>query len=121
MSIYGVIYFRKNGTLPGASRMPNNAAMIDPDRDAFSTAPHDDEYAPVHMNDKDNDPHHEMAGESSVPQYDPVSYGGHPAYAPPTVSEDTAYHSYGQQQPLSTSYGDVEAGPVRFPAGNYHP
>jgi len=53
ISIYGVMYFRRNGTIPGMSRIPQNAALIDPDRDAFDTAPHD-EYAPIHLNDKDD-------------------------------------------------------------------
>jgi hypothetical protein len=119
MSIYGLIYFRRNGNLPGASRAPTNAQMIDPDRDAFSTAPHDDEYAPVHMNDKDNE-HHEMDnGEHSGSQaYDPISYGG--GYVPPTVSDvDTSYRTYGSERPPSNTYVDEEAGRVRFPAGNY--
>jgi hypothetical protein len=122
MSVYGLIYFRRNGALPGASRMPTNTAMIDPDRDAFSTAPHDDEYAPVHMND--NDGHHEMEG-GEAGHYDPVSYGDEGAgrpYMPPTVSDaDTSYHSYGVEHPSHMGYGeDVEPERVHFPAGNYH-
>ena len=47
MSVYGAVYYRREGYLPGASRAPFNAQQIDPDKDAFSTAPHDDEYAPI--------------------------------------------------------------------------
>ena len=141
MSIYGVIYFRREGVLPGASRIPSNADMIDPDREAFSTAPHDDEYAPVHMNDKDHqdDMHHEMdSGEgSNSASYDPTthvagqgtSYGGatgvgrgagRVVYAPPTVSDvETGYRTYGEDDLEAGGYDEDEARRVRFPAGNY--
>jgi hypothetical protein len=130
MSVYGVFYFRTNGVLPGASRIPTNASMIDPDREAFSTAPHDDEYAPVHMNDKDD--HHSLhpsemdGGESSGASqpYDPTSYSsggpGRVVYAPPTVSDvNTAYRPYGDEHERLGGY-DGEARRVRFPAGNYN-
>jgi len=145
MSIYGVIYFRREGVLPGASRMPSNAAMIDPDREAFSTAPHDDEYAPVGMNDKDHthgqhdDMHHEMdsgEGSSNIP-YDPTSYGaggtsyagagtagrgaGRVVYAPPTVSDVGAgYRNYGEDDLEHGGYDEGEPTRVRFPAANYN-
>lgn len=135
MSVYGVIYFRSNGTLPGASRIPTSASMIDPDHEAFSTAPHDDEYAPVHMNDKDYSHPSEMdSGEASgsAQPYDPTSYSssggmgvgsglsgaGRVIYAPPTVTDvSTAYRPYGDEH----EHGgyDGETGRVRFPAGNY--
>jgi hypothetical protein len=145
MSVYGVIYFRREGVLPGASRIPSNAAMIDPDREAFSTAPHDDEYAPVHVNDRDHssqhdDMHHEMDGGEGLSdsQYDPTSYGdsragtsyagtagmgrgaGRVVYAPPTVSDaGTGYGRYGEDDLEQGEYDGGEAGRVRFPAGNY--
>ncbi len=139
MSVYGVIYFRREGVLPGASRIPSTAAMNDPDREAFSTAPHDDEYAPVHMNDKDHphdDLHHEMDGDegSATASYDPTSYAGRgyvaPAdvgrgagrvvYAPPTVSDvGTAYRSYGEDDLEHGGYEGGEPGRVKFPAANY--
>jgi hypothetical protein len=142
MSVYGVIYFRREGVLPGISRLPSNSATIDPDREAFSTAPHDDEYAPVHMNDKDHhdDMHHEMdngEGSSTVP-YDPTShvagqvtsYGGaagvgrgagRVVYAPPTVSDvGTGYRRYGADDLEHGGYDAGEAERVRFPAGNYN-
>src|SRR5277367_379825 len=87
MSVYGAVYFSRNGTLPGASRIPANSAMIDPDREAFSADPHDDDaYAPVHMNDGDDRAHShshpsEMdGGEGSAvnDSYDPTSYSNDP-------------------------------------------
>jgi hypothetical protein len=120
MSFYGLIYFRKNGSLPGGSRIPTNASMIDPDREAFSTAPHDDEYAPVHMNDKDDPHHREMDGAGGSGQYDPESYNttGGSAYVPPTVS-DTSYRAYGAEPPHMGGYDGVDER-VRFPVGNYN-
>jgi hypothetical protein len=57
MSVYAVSYYNREGYLPGLSRAPLNSQMIDPDKDAFSTAPHDD-YAPVHN-----------ADEHEIPEY----------------------------------------------------
>jgi hypothetical protein len=120
MSIYACMYYRREGYLPGASRAPNNAAMIDPDKEAFSTAPHD-EYAPVH--DTDDHEIHESAptyggGESSamgVAGYSDAapSYG---AYAPPRVEdENTAYTGYsGSQSP-----GIGPTGRLQFPTARY--
>lgn len=143
MSVYGVIYFRREGVLPGASRIPSNTNMIDPDREAFSTAPHEDEYAAVHMNDKDHHDdmmHQEMdsgEGRNSAP-YDPTSYvggqgtssyggaagagrgAGRVVYAPPTVSDErTGYRTYGEEDLEAAGYDEGEARRVRFPAGNY--
>ncbi|KAH8597011.1 hypothetical protein B0O99DRAFT_619134 [Bisporella sp. PMI_857] len=136
MSLYAVFYYKREGYLPGASRAPTNANMIDPDKDAFSTAPHDDEYAPVHNDDHEipihsmngpldshsyNQSSHTYQGPSDIGAgnaYDPPQYGG--AYAPPSVGEDTSYSGYND-----TSYGRQQApvvgdnGRVHFPDGRY--
>jgi len=121
MSVYGYIYFRREGYLPGASRAPHNANMIDPDKEAFSTAPHDDEYAPVHNVDEHELPdHHEGsgygAGSSSVGGgYDAPSYtsGG---YQPPQVhDEPTGYTGYTGSAPVNTGPG----GRLQFPDARY--
>lgn len=103
--------------MPGLSRAPNNAQMIDPDKEAFSTAPHDDEYAPVHDAD---DHEHEVpgysGGESSqmgAGYEDPApSYGG---YAPPRVDDETAYAGYSGAQ--SPQIGPT--GRLQFPTARY--
>jgi hypothetical protein len=82
--------------------------MIDPDVEAFSTAPHD-EYAPVLMNDKDDT--HEMHGGEGSQRYDTSSYGGADSYQPSYVSE-VGSQSGGFQEPAPNR--------VQFPAGNYH-
>ena len=69
--------------------------MIDPDREAFSTVPHDDEYAPVHGNDKDELERlarfDSEVGSSSHP-YEPASYDN--AYARPRVEDEDDTPSY---------------------------
>jgi hypothetical protein len=122
MSLYSVMYWSREGYLPGASRAPYNAQAIDPDKEAFSTAPHD-EYAPVHNTD-----------DHEIPDHMGSSYGGDPSgsmgsryngsasssfgggYAPPTVhDEPTGYTGY-------TGAAPVQAGPggrVQFPDARY--
>ncbi|CZS92915.1 uncharacterized protein RCO7_01248 [Rhynchosporium graminicola] len=123
MSLYGVVYYKREGYLPGASRAPHNANQIDPDKEAFSTAPHDDEYAPVHNTDDHELPVHEgtsfgglgSGGLGSGPgPYDANSYGG--GYVPPTVhDEPTGYTGYSGAAPVNTS----ALGRVQFPDARY--
>ncbi len=119
MSVYGYIYFRREGYLPGASRVPHNANMIDPDKEAFSTAPHDDEYAPVHNVDEHELPDHGHsaygAGPSSEGGYGAPSYttGG---YQPPQVhDEPTGYTGYTGSAPVNAGPG----GRLQFPDARY--
>lgn len=114
LSVYAVIYYRREGYLPGGSRAPINAQMIDPDKAAFSTAPHDDEYAPVHNIDEHEG--HDIPGPSTT--YDAPSYGG--GYVPPSVSDDTAYTGYTGAQGLGRQSPMVgDNGRVHFPAARY--
>jgi len=122
MSVYGLVYFRREGYLPGASRAPYNAQTIDPDKEAFSTAPHDDEYAPVHNADEHEIADHaEGSGYGPGPsssmgnRYDASSYtsGG---YVPPQVhDEPTGYTGYSGAGSVNTSVG----GRVQFPDARY--
>jgi hypothetical protein len=138
-----VMYFRRNGTLPG-SRIPQNANQIDPDAEAFSTAPNDDEYAPVGMHDQDpkEDHHtynpyaaddHSNLDTSHVDRYD-TSYGGSTVGAPSTYGGSgvgNAGSSYGNvpdnggvssplgMNPSSSYTGGPGTGRAHFPVGNY--
>jgi len=124
MSIYGLVYYRREGYLPGATRVPHNANMIDPDKEAFSTAPHDDEYAPVHNADEHELHDDGFPGASShapdyesthTPDYEPSSYGG--SYRPPTAhDEPTAYTGYSAS---AYSSQNSRTGRAQFPSGNY--
>jgi hypothetical protein len=119
MSIYACMYYRREGYLPGASRAPNNAAMIDPDKEAFSTAPHD-EYAPV--NDTDTHEIHDANATYSGAESSTMGAAGYSdaptyaAYAPPRVDdENTAYMGYsGAQSP-----GIGPNGRLQFPNARY--
>ncbi|KAG0648501.1 hypothetical protein D0Z07_5526 [Hyphodiscus hymeniophilus] len=117
MSIYACMYYRREGYLPGGSRAPNNAAMIDPDKEAFSTAPHD-EYAPVHDTD-DHEIHDAPEYSGAKPSTLGGEYDDAPAYgsyAPPHVEdENTAYTGYsGRQSP-----GIGPTGRLQFPDARY--
>ena len=55
-SIWTLKYYQWNNRLPGYDRAQLNNQNIDPDKAAFSMAPHDEEaYAPVNVNDHDHD------------------------------------------------------------------
>ena len=120
MSVYGAVYYRREGYLPGASRAPFNAQQIDPDKDAFSTAPHDDEYAPIHNADEEHEIPNTYAGSSSSlgGRFDggntspPIYSGG---YVPPHVSEDTGYTGYSGAAPVNSGPG----GRLHFPDARY--
>ncbi len=117
--------------------------MIDPDHEAFSTAPHDDdEYALISGPHHRDDMHHEELDGGSA--YDPTisSYGGgttlgsnteyagatagagrgagRVVYVPPVVSDVGAgYRRYGEEDLEHGGYDGGESGRVRFPAANY--
>jgi hypothetical protein len=113
MSVYAISYYNREGYLPGLSRAPTNAQMIDPDKDAFSTAPADD-YAPVHNTDDHEIHDYPAAGSSGLGEqrYDgpAPSYGG--AYEPTVAQEDTGYTGYNGTQPQI-------GGRVQFPTARY--
>jgi len=116
ISLYGVSYYKRNGTLPGAP-VRSNAAMIDPDKEAFSTAPHGEEYAPVHDNELDDNHMGGLSGGDSFAEhrYDNTSYSG---YVQPQVSDTRPV-----QMPLPSQmgYGGSAAPAERtyFPPANY--
>ncbi|GAB1314266.1 Chaperone-binding protein [Madurella fahalii] len=60
-SIWTLKYYQWNNRLPGYDRTKLDSSQnIDPDKAAFSLAPHDEEaYAPVNMNDHDADHDHD--------------------------------------------------------------
>ncbi|KAG9235407.1 hypothetical protein BJ875DRAFT_272380 [Amylocarpus encephaloides] len=135
MSLYGVVYYKREGYLPGASRAPHNAQQIDPDKEAFSTAPHD-EYAPVHNID-DHDVLHDN-NETAIPAYGANSSSPHfgsssnspyegglgGGCVPPFVhDENTSYMGYsGQAAPSYHTPGSVgsAAGRAQFPSASYN-
>ncbi|KAI1407017.1 hypothetical protein F5Y13DRAFT_175909 [Hypoxylon sp. FL1857] len=147
VSVYTLRYYQRTDSLPGYERLGQNQ-NIDPDKAAFSMAPHDEEaYAPVQMDDHHDDhDHHEGP-------YDPDSFGGRfdndTSYRPHSTSPapldnpfDNAYrshsHSPAHSDPYGNPYGSTTSRtsrphiyappaaedydddrPVQFPSANY--
>lgn len=117
MSVYAVIYYNREGYLPGLSRAPANSQMLDPDKDAFSTVvPNDDEYGAVQDSEEQEiHDYRPTVGSSSLGEerYDnpAPSYASGPPYVP-TAVENTGYTGYSGSQP------DV-GGRVQFPEARY--
>lgn len=110
-------YYRREGYLPGASRAPFNAQAIDPDKEAFSTAPHDDEYAPVHNTDDHEsevgNPYASVSGSTVGSAYESnTAYSG---YVPPHVADEpSGYQGYSGSGPINNS-----GGRLNFPEARY--
>jgi hypothetical protein len=136
-----------NGRLPGydKARLGGTSQNIDPDKAAFSMAPHDDDaYAPVNMNDHDHrDEETGYGGGYGVPSN---GYGSDPYQS--SQHQDNPFddhnHSYGRPQQTSpfddhaaadyrphsgqgggrpyappSAEDYVDDRPAQFPAGNY--
>lgn len=130
MSIYGLNYYRRNGSNPwisGSGSFPAGSGnpANDPDKDAFSTAPHGEAYAPL-ADENDHDDHDDlyhneattMGGAGSNHGYEShsynnndTSYHGASGYAPPRVEVDH-HDDYGHG-----GHGEPER--VQFPPANY--
>jgi hypothetical protein len=143
VSAFTLNYYNNHNILPGYDNRQMGGDNIDPDKAAFSMAPHGDEaYERVDMDD------HEPSGGSAYGGgYNNSSYNSHSRYGdanpysaddddpdrfgalPPrnnTLFEnDTEYHSGGAPPSLPANYANPTGGhpyedvPVQFPAGNY--
>ncbi|KAK3327165.1 hypothetical protein B0T19DRAFT_154954 [Cercophora scortea] len=85
ISIYTVQYWKWNGCLPGYDTLKPNSHEIDPDKAAFSMAPHDDEaYTAVNSTDHDHDQDSDMHPVTAAPRSDYSSdpYASDPYGAP---------------------------------------
>ena len=120
--------------------MPGHS-NIDPDKAAFSMAPHDEEaYAPVNMDERDPLGNDEYASGAyggapyGAGRYDdddePDRFGAHSARPNPLFESDTSYGGGGPHRPPRTASppGDPYAPPsgrnpfdepAQFPAANY--
>ncbi|GKT84915.1 chaperone-binding protein [Colletotrichum tofieldiae] len=97
VTLYTLKYYQFHGTLPGYDKQKLGGDNIDPDKAAFSMAPHDEEaYAPVQMDDH-NDDNTTLYGGTNAPVggYNNGSYnsryGGSSAYG----TEDDDPNRYG--------------------------
>ncbi|KAL8787486.1 MAG: hypothetical protein Q9195_007733 [Heterodermia aff. obscurata] len=121
LSIYALLYYRRNGSLPSST--PTNGAVPITDH-AFSSNPHDDdpfEHDELHNADDHNDPAYDPHIGRGRRDHDdeyqsihtdteegthlgrPLSWGQHPHQHPQEQQnqyEDTSYHgAYNNQQP----------------------
>ena len=108
MSIYTLKYYQWNNRLPGYDRAGAPAQNIDPDKAAFSMAPHDEEaYAPISGNDHDDHhaDHDTSYGGSGVGSTNP--YGG--------ASGSQAADPFGTMHSTHSqgSYGNAPENPFR--------
>lgn len=129
-SIWTLKYYQWNNRLPGYDRAQLGSQNIDPDKAAFSLAPHDEEaYAPVNMadHDHDHDDHHDgshYGGGGARSDYsDPYGPGaGSQVGASSTVS---SYHDnpFRQQEARNPFDNDTEyhSGRVSAAGGRYAP
>lgn len=124
ISIYSVKFWQWNNRLPGYDKIQRKGGgdidLADPDKAAFSMAPHDDEaYAPVHMDDHDADPRRGAGagagGLGADPHSDPFA---DPYGAPSHVSDPYAASSVVGSQ-VSTSYGGAQENPFRQDANPF--
>ncbi|KAI0198996.1 hypothetical protein F4808DRAFT_224329 [Astrocystis sublimbata] len=125
VSAYTLRYYQQNGDLPGYEKI-GNSQNIDPDKAAFSMAPHDEEaYAPINMDDHHDDAHDEY---NSRP-YDADSYGSRPVYeaessytphhtsspAPHENPFDNSYRTHSSASPNPGPFADPYAAPSGGP------
>ncbi|KAK1655543.1 hypothetical protein BDP81DRAFT_444270 [Colletotrichum phormii] len=127
ISLYTLKYYQFHGKLPGYDKEKLGGDNIDPDKAAFSMAPHDEEaYAPVQMDDHNDDNttlyggnatgNHGYANNSYGSRFgagssaygeddDPNRYGSLPSRQNGAMFDsETEYHSQTHpQRPISTS------------------
>ncbi|KXJ93024.1 hypothetical protein Micbo1qcDRAFT_232667 [Microdochium bolleyi] len=96
VSFFTLKYYHANGDLPGYEHLDRGNANIDPDKAAFSMAPHDEEaYAPINNNEHDDHDDHRMPYNADA--YGSVnSHTSHNNNA--MFDSDTAYGSRPNQQ-----------------------
>ncbi|GKT58789.1 chaperone-binding protein [Colletotrichum tofieldiae] len=144
-SLYTLKYYQFHGTLPGYDKQKLGGDNIDPDKAAFSMAPHDEEaYAPVQMDDH-NDDNTTLYGGTNAPLQqplrgasaygteddDPNRYGSLPSRQNAAMFDsETEYHSqhptatpaavqpYTAPEPYTAPAYDDDR-PAQFPTANY--
>ncbi|KAI0145058.1 hypothetical protein GGR57DRAFT_319878 [Xylariaceae sp. FL1272] len=129
VSVFTLRYYQANGELPGYERLGSMTQNIDPDKAAFSMAPHDEEaYAPINMDDHHDD--HHGSDHHSQP-YDPDSFSANNVYetessyqphhtASPAPHENpfagsNNYRTQGSPAPQHDPFSDPYAAPAGGP------
>ncbi|KAL2018036.1 hypothetical protein VTK56DRAFT_1352 [Thermocarpiscus australiensis] len=110
-SVWTLKYYQWNNRLPGYDRAQLTSQNIDPDKAAFSLAPHDEEaYAPVNMDDHDHDHDH---GHDGIPHYGGGGGGAAAASAGPRSDYSDPYGAPGGSQVGSTVSSAYQDNPFR--------
>ncbi|KAI0999259.1 hypothetical protein K3495_g8936 [Podosphaera aphanis] len=111
ISLYGVMFWKREGYLPGVPRAPYNPAVVDPDKEAFSTEANDDEYFAVHTADQHDTSYYGAGAADSSHERVYEGAGRVGGYAPPQVQE-ISYSPY-------TGTGGNMGDRIRFPEARY--
>ncbi|KAF5605774.1 chaperone-binding protein [Fusarium subglutinans] len=142
VSAFTLNYYNNHNILPGYDNRQMGSDNIDPDKAAFSMAPHGDEaYERVDMDDQEpsgsaygggynNNSYnsHSRYGDAnpySADDEDPDRFGALPPRNNTFFDNDTEYHSGGAPPSMPASYANPTGGhpyedvPAQFPAGNY--
>lgn len=131
LSIYTVKYWQWHNRLPGYDKLQLNNQNIDPDKAAFSLAPHDEEaYAPI--NTGDHDDHDEPSGRGPRSDYsDPYGapssvsdpYGAPSNISDPYVGARQTSNPFQQDNPFDsdTEYRRPSPGPSAAGSARYAP
>ncbi|KAK1760670.1 hypothetical protein QBC47DRAFT_11793 [Echria macrotheca] len=129
LSIYTVKYWQWHNRLPGYDKLVLQNQNIDPDKAAFSLAPHDEEaYAPVSTDDHDHDPagrpgaHSDYSDPYGAPSRVSEPYGGAGAVAAGSTVSGLAQNPFQQDNPFDsdTEYHRTSPGPSAT-GGRYAP
>ncbi|KAF9881209.1 chaperone-binding protein [Colletotrichum karsti] len=100
VSLYTLKHYQFHGSLPGYDKQKIAGDNIDPDKAAFSMAPHDEEaYAPVNMDDHNDEHTFGNGNASNVGSYSD-RYGNNSAYG-------GASTAYGQEDDDPNRYGSL--------------
>lgn len=133
LSAYTLTYWKFHGTLPGydSPKVRGGDSNIDPDKAAFSMAPHDEEaYERVNADDHEHSNYAEAGRYGHANPYsqdeedDPDRYGALPPRRAELFNQDTGYNSGSAAFPQTTQpYGGSQIAysdePAKFPAANY--
>ncbi|CAJ2507264.1 Uu.00g084500.m01.CDS01 [Anthostomella pinea] len=111
VSAYTLRYYQANGDLPGYEKIGLSRQNIDPDKAAFSMAPHDEEaYAPVQLDDHHDDHHDHHDGHDNP--YDPDSFGARPLYETETSYRPQHTASPSNDNPFDNNYRTHSTSPL---------
>ncbi|KAK3378236.1 hypothetical protein B0H63DRAFT_241694 [Podospora didyma] len=119
-SIWTLKYYQWNNKLPGYDKAQSRTHDVDPDKAAFSMAPHDEEaYAPVNLSDHDADVHNHPGGGLGLGAGS--GYSADPYGAPSSVSDPYGAPSSVVSDPYGPGLGRQASGGSQVGGGYRSP